>query len=207
MKRIFVILFVVIMLLTVVACGGTENGSAKPKASPKKLEFMSFEDFSFKLNNKKYVLGEVTITQLLDDGWELAYIVDRELVNNPAEFDWASPPFFLKTKYQSIGVRVQNKTGDETILMKDVPITQLFWGVYLEDPHDFIEVPFDITLSIEGLFEKAGKPTRYEASNEDNFQEGRFTAWYEDPASNYFKHYAIEYHNGTLVAIEMVESE
>ena len=207
MKKIFAIFLVVIMVLTLTACGGSENNSSKVQVSSKKLEFMSFEDFSFKLNNKKYVLGEVTITQLLDDGWELEYMVDRELANDPADFDWPSPPFFLKTKYQSIGIRVQNKTGDETILLKDVPITQLFWGIYLEDPHEFIEVPFDTALSIEELFEKAGEPTRYEASNENDFHEGRFTAWYEDPASNYFKHYAIEYHNGVLAAIEMVESE
>lgn len=207
MKKIFAIFLVVIMVLTLTACGGSENNSSKVQVSSKKLEFMSFDNFVFKLNGKTYVLGEVTIGQLMDDGWELAYLVDQELVKDPAEYDWPSPHFFLKTKYQSIGLRVQNKSGDETIPHKDVPVTQLFWGVYLEDPHDFIEVPFDISLSIDDLLEKAGKPTRYEADNEDNFSEGRFTAWYEDPASNYFKHYAIEYHNGTLVGIEMVESQ
>lgn len=207
MKRIFVIVLVVMMTLLAVACGGGSTDGGKTPSKPKQLEFMSFDNFVFKLNGKTYVLGEVTIGQLMDDGWELAYLVDQELVMDPAEYDWPSPPFFLKTKYQSIGLRVQNKSGDETIPHKDVPVTQLFWGVYLEDPHDFIEVPFDISLSIDDLLEKAGKPTRYEADNEDNFSEGRFTAWYEDPASNYFKHYAIEYHNGTLVGIEMVESQ
>lgn len=179
----------------------SENKAVAPTGPVEGLsdKYVDYENRTFAVNGKVYILGVNTLQDMIDDGvpFEEGDLAD---VNNNVKPNYESQRFeIVLGDYYSAQVSVANYT-DENATLSSCVLSQVYLPVNLDKEQDVIQFAFPLTITEEELVAQAGEPTeRSEYTSDD----GKYVSHKLNYLVNSEKYlgnsgYKFEFGNGSL---------
>lgn len=160
--------------------------------------YVDFDDMCFYANGKKYVLGQSTLQEMIDDGIPFD---ERDLANagNNLNPNYQSQGFIIDlAEWYSAQVYTFNDTGENKTIA-ECYINEIYLPVNQDKEQNILGFNFPLNMTMEELEAEAGEPDDYSHYDGDNgFYTDKYK--YERESEKYYggSYYVFEFQKGEL---------
>lgn len=122
--------------------------------------YANLDDRWFSIDGVKYIIGETTLQELVDNGVKLKGS-DADNLNNNVQANSISQPFRIDLEVDGVySVQVRSGNfGDSGKPASELPITEFYWAIDKDNPQSRLSVGLPMDITVDEMIAKAGEPT------------------------------------------------
>jgi len=162
-------------------------------------DFVNFDEMAFYVNGKKYVLGQTTLQEMIDDGvpFDEDVLAVAEEILEP-DYESAALTIVLDD-YWSARIHVFNEDGEDK-KTADCYVNTVYFPNDLERTQNIISFNFPLNITMDDLIARAGEPDKndhYDSEDSDYYSD---TIEYSQTSEKYYgnSYYTFEFVDSAL---------